>query len=101
LGDIVPLFSVYYVMPFPVLLLFVKRKCVHSVDEVAVCCHFVLKRVIGEEIDGGVSGGRLVEDAYVKAVWSSSYTEVKEVDVVFRFHRGAELDAGVDTVDVL
>ena len=59
-------------MPFPVLLLFVKRKCVHSVGEVAVCCHFVLKRVIGEEIDGGVSGGRFVEDAYAKAGQSSN-----------------------------
>ena len=67
---------VYYVMPFPGLLLFVKRKCVHSVGDVAVSCHFVLKRVIGEEIDGGVSGGRFVEDAYVKAGWSSSHREV-------------------------
>ena len=55
MGDIVAVSGVYYVKPFPVLLLFVKRKCVHSVGEVAVCCHFVLKRVIGEEIDGGVS----------------------------------------------
>ena len=76
LGDIIAVCSVYYVMPFPVLLLFVKRKCVHSVGEVVVCCHFVLKQVIGEETDGGVSGGRFVEDAYVKAVWSSSYREV-------------------------
>jgi len=59
-------------MPFPVLLLFVNRECVHSVGEVTVCCHFMLKRVIGEEIDGGVSGGRFVEDAYVKAGWSLS-----------------------------
>jgi len=32
----------------------------------------MLKLVIGEEIDGGVSGGRFVEDDYVKAGWSSS-----------------------------
>jgi len=63
-------------MPFPVLLLFVKQECVHSVVEVTVCCHFMLKRVIGEEIDDGVSGGRFVEDAYVKAGWSFSYREV-------------------------
>jgi len=68
--------SVYYVMPFPILLLFVKLKCVHSVGEVTVCCHCMLKRVTGEEIDGSVSGGRFVEDAYVKAGWSSSYREV-------------------------
>jgi len=43
------------VMPFPILLFFVKRDCVHSVDEVPVCCHFMVKRVVGEEIDGGVS----------------------------------------------
>jgi len=36
----------------------------------------MLKRVIGEEIDGGVSGGRFVEDAYVKTGLSSSYSEV-------------------------
>ena len=57
MGDIVAVCSVYCVMPFPILLLFVKRECVHSVGEVTVCCRFVLKRVIGEEIDGGVSGG--------------------------------------------
>ena len=38
----------------PVLLLFFNRECVHSVGEVTVCCHFMLKRVIEEEIDGGV-----------------------------------------------
>jgi len=36
----------------------------------------MLKRVIGEEIAGDVNGGRFVEDAYVKASWSSSYREV-------------------------
>ena len=76
LGDIVAVCSVYYVMSFPVLLLLVKQKCVHSVGEVTECCHFVLKRVIGEEMDGGVSGGRFVEDAYIKTGWSSSYREV-------------------------
>jgi len=75
LGDIVAVRSVYYVMPLPILLLFVKRECVHSVDEVMVFCHFMLKRVIGEEIDGGVSGGRFVEDACVKVGWSYSYRE--------------------------
>ena len=34
-GDIVAVCSVYYVMPFPILLFFVKRECVHSVDEVS------------------------------------------------------------------
>ena len=34
LGDIVAVCSVYCVMPFPILLFFVKRQCVHSVDEV-------------------------------------------------------------------
>jgi len=41
-------------MPFPVLLLFVKGECVYSVGAVTVSCHFMLKRVVGKEIDGGV-----------------------------------------------
>ena len=36
MGDIVAVCIVYYVMPFPILLFFVKRECVHSVDEVPV-----------------------------------------------------------------
>ena len=54
MGDIVAVCSVYYVTPFPVLLLFFKREFVHSVGEVKVCSHFMLKRVIEEELDVGV-----------------------------------------------
>jgi len=42
----------------------------------------MLKRVIGEEIDGGVSWGRFVEDAYVKAGWSSSYRPLYNLQVI-------------------
>ena len=41
---------------------------------------FSTQRVIREEIDGGVSWGGFVEDAYVEVGWFSGYREVKEVD---------------------
>ena len=44
-------------MSFSILLFFAKRGCVHSVGEVAVCCHFILKWVVGEEIDGDPEDG--------------------------------------------
>ena len=40
MGDFVAVCIVYYVMPFPVLLLFVKRECVHSVHLVGFLSHF-------------------------------------------------------------
>jgi len=40
-------------IPYPVVLC--QAGVCNSVDEVPVCCHFMLKRVVGEETDGGVS----------------------------------------------
>jgi len=46
----------------------------------------MFQRVVGKEIDGGVSRGGFAEDAYVEVGWFSGYGEVEEVNGVCGFH---------------
>ena len=55
-------------------------------DQVPVCCQFMFQRVVRKEINGGVSGGGFVENAYVEVGWFSGYGEVEEVYGVCGFH---------------
>jgi hypothetical protein len=68
---------------------------------ITVSCEFMFCRVIGEVVDGDVSGNRFSVDVYFQFICFPNNTQIQTVYLCIVFVRWIELYADMDVVYVI